>query len=124
MSGLQYLDISGNKISDIRFLENLTNLQFLDLSNNQIADISPIFPLIEKGVPVTMKESGSGILLSNNPLTNPPPKIVKQGNAAILEYRQKKQRPERNRYWKPSSSYWAMATRARPRWPADCSGSH
>ncbi|OYU92748.1 MAG: hypothetical protein CFE21_22895 [Bacteroidetes bacterium B1(2017)] len=40
LTGLQTLELSDNKISDIRFLEKLTGLQTLDLSSNQIRDIS------------------------------------------------------------------------------------
>jgi internalin A len=36
---LQSLDISDNRISDIRFLEKLSSLESLDLSNNRISDI-------------------------------------------------------------------------------------
>jgi hypothetical protein len=86
LTSLQSLNLSTNEISDIRFLKNLTNLQKLDLSNNQITDIFPILPLIEKGVLVTTGNYGDGINLFGNPLTNPPPEIVEQGNAAILEY--------------------------------------
>jgi len=39
LTGLQTLDLSNNQISDIRFLENLRGLQTLDLSNNQISDL-------------------------------------------------------------------------------------
>jgi len=91
LTNLKFLHLNSNQVTDIRFLKNLTNLKSLNLSNNQITDISPILPLIEKGIPVSMKDHSDGICLYNNPLTNPPPEIVAQGNAAILEYfRQKK----------------------------------
>jgi GTPase SAR1 family protein len=42
--------------------------------------------LIEKGVPIQWNFLDDGIVIENCPLTNPPVAIVKQGNAAILNY--------------------------------------
>ena len=91
---LSSLNLWGNQISDVRFLEKLTNLTTLDLSNNKISDLEPFLPLIKKGIPVNLQRYKAGITLYENPLTTPPPEIVQQGNAAILQYfeeREKKQ---------------------------------
>jgi internalin A len=86
LNGLSALNLSFNKISDGRFLEKLTNLTTLDLSNNQISDLESFLPLIKKGIPVNLQRYKAGITLYENPLTTPPPEIVQQGNAAILNW--------------------------------------
>lgn len=82
---LLYLQ-GGNKVSDIGFLAGAGALQTLNLSGNAVQDLSPIRHLIEKGVEVKWKKSGSGILVEDCPLGTPPPEIVKDGNKAILNY--------------------------------------
>jgi len=84
--GLQKLDLSSNQISDISFLEKLINLQRLNLSSNQIIDIKPILGLIENGMPAVWEWEIKSIVLKDNPLKSPPPEIVKQGNAPILNW--------------------------------------
>nr|AKB95220.1 leucine rich repeat family protein [uncultured bacterium] len=42
LTRLEHLSLSSNKISDIRPLSKLTNLVFLDLHRNKIADVSPV----------------------------------------------------------------------------------
>ncbi|MCB0841394.1 MAG: GTP-binding protein, partial [Bacteroidetes bacterium] len=64
----------------------LAQLQSLDLRNNQISDIRPLIPLIKNGRTVKFDYSTDGINLRDNPLTNPPLEIAKQGNEAILTY--------------------------------------
>jgi len=86
LTNLTSLYLGYNKISNGSFLANLTNLTSLDLGNNKISDIEPLLHLIKKGIPVTLKEYGSGINLYENPITKPPIEIVKQGNKAILRY--------------------------------------
>jgi Leucine-rich repeat (LRR) protein/signal recognition particle receptor subunit beta len=84
---LQSLYLSYNQITDISFLSGFTQLQSLDLSSNQITDISFLLPLIELGkIQLSLEMFGSGISLYNNPIQNPPLKIVKQGNEAVINY--------------------------------------
>ncbi len=45
LTNLTYLDLSLNKISDIKPLSNLTNLTILSLQFNQISDIKPLSAL-------------------------------------------------------------------------------
>ena len=86
---LQRLYLSSNQISDVKPLSGLLQLQTLDLMNNQIRDLKPLSILIEKGLPVSLKEHDWGerkITLYNNPLETPSTAIVEQGNDAILNY--------------------------------------
>jgi internalin A len=77
---LIYLDLSNNEISDISFLQDLNQLTYLDLSNNQIQFI-PEFVFELKTWQVTVNE-----ILDNNPVSNPPIEIIKQGKEAVLEW--------------------------------------
>jgi len=62
-------------------------LTCLNLSYNKISDIQSLIPLMQKGLPVNLKESGDGgISLYKNPIINPPLEIIKQGNRAILDW--------------------------------------
>ncbi len=110
---LEYLDLRDNGISDIRSLKKLVKLSFLylgsnkirsinalkempslvslDISYNNIKDITPILPIIEKGIKVSLRhykiqDPKNKIYLNDNPIVNPPIEIVKQGNKAILRY--------------------------------------
>jgi hypothetical protein len=70
-------------------------LQELNLSNSQVSDLSPLLPLIEKGVPVKWSSSrwdGDGIYVKDCPLVNPPAENVQQGNETILRYFNEKRR--------------------------------
>ena len=84
---LQTLYLRGNQISDISFLGNLTGLFALDLSYNEISDISFLKTLIvEKGLDINWENFGTGIIIENNPLTAPPPEIIKRGREAVLNW--------------------------------------
>ena len=88
LTQLQTLDLRYNSVSDISFLQPLTQLQTLALRSNSISDIEPLLPLIEKDIPLTIKENAffGKISLFRNPITNPPIEVVKEGNQAILNY--------------------------------------
>ena len=86
---LTSLNLNSNQISDISFLNNLAqknNFNQLDISNNKIIDLTPLLPLIKKGIPIKWSIWEDGICVEDNPLENPPIEIVKQGNVAILKY--------------------------------------
>lgn len=84
---LQSLNLDQNQIQDISSLQSLTQLQYLDLGKNKIENIKPLLFLLKNGLEVTLdRDGGSGISLYNNPITNPPIEIVKQGREAILRY--------------------------------------
>ncbi len=78
-------------IRDIRFFKKLTNLNSLDLSDNNISDIKALLPLLEKGLEISLGRSDfqGKINLNDNPITNPPLEIVKQGREAVIRYFEK-----------------------------------
>ena len=88
LTGLQSLYLSYNQISDISFIEKLTGLQSLYLHSNQISDIKPLLLLLDNGLEISLEEYDfrSNINIYNNPITNPPLKIVKQGREAVIRY--------------------------------------
>ncbi len=86
LTNLQALDLSENNISDISFLENLTKLQILKLSNNNISDIMPLLPMLKSGRTIGEESYPCDISIGNNPLTNPPMSIVKQGSKAVINW--------------------------------------
>ena len=80
------MTLSSNQISDYSFLENLTGLQSLDLRGNKISDIKPLLPLIKWGAPVSTEFLGTGIKIHNNPISTPPMSIVEKGREAVLNW--------------------------------------
>jgi Leucine-rich repeat (LRR) protein/Flp pilus assembly protein TadD len=107
LSNLEYLNLSDNQILDISIMKSLKNLKVLYLNNNQIPDIYPIIELKEltrltlinnsisqlpiEIINLTMDikwddDDKKGIILSGNPLINPPEKIIKLGIESIKKY--------------------------------------
>src|SRR5271157_2293461 len=76
LSALQTLYVNDTQVSDLAPLAGLSALQTLFARNTQIASLAPLAGL---SALKTLDVLGC-------PLTNPPPEIVKQGNAAILNY--------------------------------------
>ena len=86
---LQELDVSVTPVTDLSPLSGLANLQKLNVRNSQVTDLSPLLELIKNDLQVRWSWDtflGEGIYVENCPLTNPPVEIVKQGNAAILNF--------------------------------------
>ena len=85
LKGLTSLYLRGNQISDISCLVELKGLTSLDLSNNQIREV-PRW-LAEGQLAIEVDEYSLGFIsLYQNPIEEPPLEIVRQGNAAILNY--------------------------------------
>ncbi|MCB0528517.1 MAG: hypothetical protein KDC65_08590 [Saprospiraceae bacterium] len=72
----------------------MTNLTELDISNTLVRDLSPIIPLIEKGLQVKWSSFNSidSIFIEGCPLIHPPVEIAKLGNEAILRYFRERER--------------------------------
>ncbi len=89
LSALQLLYIYDTQISDLSPLTQLSALQKLDVSNTKVSNLSPLLKQITTGLNVKLSNKswdGNGLYVEDCPLTNPPAEIVKQGNAAILNY--------------------------------------
>jgi internalin A len=86
-SGLNYLRIGNNKLTS---LENLpSTIESLDVRYNKISDLTPIKDsLLELKVEIiwNFNPGKKQIAVAANPLTTPPPEIVKRGNEAVIEY--------------------------------------
>jgi internalin A len=89
LSALLNLEVAKTQVADLAPLAGLSVLRNLDVSNTPVTDLSPLIDLIQQGRPVYWSSESwrdGGIHVEDCPLTNPPPEIVKQGNAAILNY--------------------------------------
>lgn len=89
LTQLTYLGLGRNRLTEIKGLENFNHLRFLHLGENQLTEIPDY--LLGFGLPINWNNDKGGIVsqgiyVENNPLTNPPPEIIKQGNKAIQEY--------------------------------------
>ena len=89
LTGLMRLDLDHNQISKLAPLAGLTGLTSLDLQYNDLRNIRPLRNLLMSGVAIKIEQAGirdEGVLLHDNPLTDPPPEIARQGTAAVLRY--------------------------------------
>lgn len=91
LSGIENLSLSRNQITDVKPLKGLKKIKILNLGNNQITNMKALLPLLKDTLQVSIQAASNAINLHNNPLTTPPPEIVEQGNAAILEYFRQKE---------------------------------
>jgi internalin A len=73
LTGLTTLDLWGNKISDISILGKLNELTSLDLSDNQISDITPLKPIVDQLLYLSIRE---------NPIQYIPNEIYEQEECA------------------------------------------
>ena len=67
-------------ISDISFLEKLTQLQSLDLSSNQISFIPEFVFKLDNWKRIVDE------IIDNNPISNPPIEKIKQGRESVLDW--------------------------------------
>lgn len=78
LTDLKWLDFQGTSISDLSPLVSLADLDNINFSDTQVSDLLPIRHLIAQDLRIQWSNSC--------PLTNPSAEIIKQGNAAILNY--------------------------------------
>lgn len=91
---LKRLNCNETQIKDLSPLADLKNLQTFSCAGTQVSDLTPLFERIKEGVRVRWNSwSYGGFYLNNCPFTNPPIEIIKEGNEAIIDYFEKKNRP-------------------------------
>jgi Leucine-rich repeat (LRR) protein len=85
---LTRLDLSKNPVVETTSFASLRQLTSLNLEETKVQDLSPLLPLLERGLEAKWEKffPGNGINVYNCPLIHPPPEIVKQGQAAVLNY--------------------------------------
>lgn len=86
VKGLENLSLSSNKIADIKSLSTLSELNTINLSDNQITDLTPILPLIKKGLSISIREEYANINVYKNTISIPPLEIVQQGRQSVLDW--------------------------------------
>jgi small GTP-binding protein len=88
LTQLTRLDLSNNPVVEITPFATLRRLTSLNLMETKVKDLSPLRPLLERGLEAKWEEyeAGNGINVYNCPLIHPPLEIVKQGQAAVLNY--------------------------------------
>ncbi len=88
LKSLTTLDLSSNKISDISLLKDLKNLNRLHLQENPINELPKWITDFDVEIKWEKDRNYAEdfILFYNNPITNPPLEIVKQGKQAIKSY--------------------------------------
>lgn len=87
LKSLKYLCLYGNHIRDISALKDLRKLRLLYLHRNRIESLPGWITDFDMEISLRDTYHRDGFInLSNNPLTSPPPEVVKQGNAAIRSY--------------------------------------
>jgi internalin A len=88
LTQLNWLDLQENPVVDTTPFATMRRLTFLNLKNTKVQDLSPLRPLLERGLEAKWKEhgSGNGIHVYNCPLIHPPPEIVQRGQEDVLSY--------------------------------------
>jgi internalin A len=88
LTQLTLLDLSNNPVVETTPFANLKRLTSLNLKETKVQDLSPLRPLLERGLEAEWREfqSKNGIFVYDCPLIHPPPEIVQQGQEAVLNY--------------------------------------
>ena len=82
---LTRLELGDNAISNAAPLAHLEQLKVLNLSHNKIQSLPS--SLLQLPLDWQLEKYGlDGLLLAGNPLQQPPPKIIKEGQQAIERY--------------------------------------
>ncbi|WP_417913725.1 COR domain-containing protein [Candidatus Electronema sp. JM] len=84
---IEMLDLSNNQISDISALKDMSQLQWIDLRYNQLVSLPKWITELPPEIVYSDRLLGlDKINVGGNPLTHPPPEIIKQGREAIRAY--------------------------------------
>jgi internalin A len=86
LNKLNKITLHYNRLTKINGLENLKQVDQITLNDNRLTEI-PEF-ILKFNLPFywVSDYKNAGFYIGNNPFTNPPPEIIKQGNKAIEEY--------------------------------------
>lgn len=77
LSRLEALNLRGNALDGLPELEKMPRLRYLDLCNNQLTEFA---------LPEALAELEHLWLDGNEPLSSPPPEVVRQGRFALRNY--------------------------------------
>ena len=83
---LNTIVLSNTNVCDLSPLSRHWRLLRIDASNSKVTDLTPLLPLIKQGFPVSWAKFRDGICVQNCSLSIPPTEVVKQGNAAVLNF--------------------------------------
>ncbi|MCI5121929.1 MAG: hypothetical protein D3908_12195, partial [Candidatus Electrothrix sp. AUS4] len=83
---LQFINLSQNKIKHIDVFKGFNSIFHLDLRNNNITKLPFWITKLSPEIVFSDNYEPGTINIGGNPLTNPPPEIIKQGREAILAY--------------------------------------
>ena len=90
LTQLTSLNLSDNPVVGSTPFSTMRRLTSLNLTKTKIQDLSPLWPLLERGLEAKWSlyeyEFRNGINVYGLPLIHPPPEIVNQGQAAVLNY--------------------------------------
>jgi small GTP-binding protein len=88
LTQLTELDLTMNPVVETTSFATLRQLTSLNLKETKVQDLSPLRPLLERGLVAEWSENQfrNGINLYDCPLIHPPPEIVQQGQEAVLNY--------------------------------------
>lgn len=100
LENLTQLYLNENKIGDegAKAIAQLSNLKKLNISGNNLKSLKPLLPLIKKDGLFGFKYDSYGkqyYSTIEDPITEPPIEIVRQGRLAILEYFDKRDEEEK-----------------------------
>ncbi len=86
LKNLEILNLSDNQLTSIDNIHLLPNLNLIDFRNNNLSEIG--LELIHLGIPIKWKFDyrNHGMYFENNPISNVPLEIIKQGNTVISSY--------------------------------------
>ena len=89
---LKEVFLSLNPLTSIHALGRLPNLERIILTNTGLTTLKPLLPAIDKGIPVKTtygyEDNSPGIYIKDNDQLDIPKQIIEQGNQAIIQFYQ------------------------------------